>query len=51
MTIKNIVEHCDQNLALKYKQSDFSGALGRYVRDGKLKREKNDENQYEYTNA
>lgn len=48
-TIKQLVEHCDHNLALKYKQSDFSGGLARYVRDGKLKRTKNTDKQYEYS--
>lgn len=49
--IGQIVEHCETNLALKYKQSDFSGTLARYTRDGKLKRAKNKDNQYEYTQA
>jgi hypothetical protein len=35
-------------MASKFKQSDFSGSLARYVRDGKLKRSKNSEGQYEY---
>lgn len=48
-TIKQLVEHADLNLALKYNQSDFSGALARYVRDGKLKRAKNKDRQYEYS--
>ena len=48
-TLKQIVEHCDQNLALKFRQSDFSGALARYVRDKTLKRAKNSDNQYEYS--
>lgn len=48
-TIGQIVEHCDHNLALKYAQSDFSGRLARYVRDGQLRRTKNTENQYEYS--
>lgn len=50
-TIKQIVEHCDHNLALKYKQSDFSGPLGRLTRDSKLKRTKNADKQYEYSQA
>ena len=48
-TIKQLVEHCDHNRALKYKQSDFSGALGRLTREGKLKRTKNTDQQYEYS--
>lgn len=50
-TIKQLVEHCEHNLAFKYKQSDFSGPLGRLTRDGKLKRTKNSDNQYEYSEA
>jgi hypothetical protein len=50
-TIASLVEHCKINLASHFKQSDFSGALARYVRDGKLKRSKNKENQYEYTQS
>jgi hypothetical protein len=48
-TLKSLVEHCEANLALKYKQSDFSGALARYVRDQKLKRVKDSDGQYEYS--
>ncbi|HEX9641193.1 MAG TPA: hypothetical protein VGB13_07755 [Candidatus Krumholzibacteria bacterium] len=48
-TIKQVVEHCDHNLALKYKQSNFSGPLGRLTRDGQLKRTKNADKQYEYS--
>ena len=44
-TIKQLVEHCEHNLAFKYKQSDFSGPLGRLTRDGKLKRTKNSDKQ------
>lgn len=50
-TINDIVQHADTNLATRLKQSDFSGALARYVRDGKLKRTKNADNQYEYVQA
>lgn len=48
-TIGAIVDHCKTNLASHFKQSDFSGVLARYVREGKLKRKKNAEGQYEYT--
>jgi hypothetical protein len=48
-TIGGLVAHCDQNLASKFKQSDFSGALARYVREKKLTRAKNGDSQYEYT--
>lgn len=50
-TIRSIVEHCETNLASKYKQSEFSGTLARFIRDGKLKRAKNNDNQYEYVQA
>ncbi len=50
-TIREIVDHADTNLATKLKQSDFSGSLARYVRDGKLTRSKNAENQYEYAQS
>lgn len=50
-TIKQLVEHCEHNLAFKYKQSDFSGPLGRFTRGGKLKRTKNADKQYEYSQA
>ena len=47
-SIGDIIEHCDHNLARKFKPNEFSGKLGRLVRDGDLKRSKNAENQYEY---
>jgi hypothetical protein len=50
-TIKQLVEHCDQNLATKRPQSAFSGSLARLTRERKLKRTKNSDNQYEYTKA
>jgi len=50
-SIGDIVEHCEHNLARKFKSNDFSGKLARLVRDGTLKRSKNTDNQYEYTNA
>jgi hypothetical protein len=50
-TIKQIVDHCEQHFASKYKQSDFSGPLARLTRDGKLKRTKNADKQYEYSEA
>ena len=48
-TIKQVVEHCEHNLAFKYKQTDFSGALGRLTRSGTLTRKKNADKQYEYS--
>jgi hypothetical protein len=50
-TIGQVVEHCDHNMALKFKSSDFSGPLARYTREKRLKRVKNGEGQYEYTQA
>ncbi|MCF1457190.1 MAG: hypothetical protein LPH21_06380 [Shewanella sp.] len=50
-SIKDIVEHCEHNLARKFKSNEFSGKLARLVRDGTLKRSKNTDNQYEYTSA
>jgi hypothetical protein len=50
-TLGDLIAHAETNMALKYKQSDFSGSLARYVRDEKLKRVKNADNQYEYTKS
>jgi len=50
-TIGQVVEHCDHNLAAKFKSSDFSGPLARYTREQTLKRAKNGEGQYQYTQA
>jgi hypothetical protein len=50
-TIKQVVEHCDHNLAFKYKQTDFSGPLGRLTRNGALTRKKNADKQYEYSQS
>lgn len=50
-SIGDIVQHCEHNLARKFKSNEFSGKLARLVRDGTLKRSKNSDNQYEYTNA
>lgn len=47
-SIGNIVEHCEHNLARRFKANEFSGKLARLVRDGTLSRTKNSENQYEY---
>lgn len=48
-TLKAIIEHCEVNRATKFKQNELSGPLGRCVRDGILKRQKNADGQYEYT--
>ena len=47
-TINEIVEHCRAKLATTIKMSDLSGPLARFVRDGKLDREKNSDGQYVY---
>ncbi len=47
-TIKDIIEHCKQNLARTFKANEFSGKLGRMVRNGELTRKKNADKQYEY---
>ncbi len=47
-SIGDITQHCDHNLARKFKANEFSGKLARLVREGDLTRTKNDENQYEY---
>jgi hypothetical protein len=50
-TIGQMVEHCDTSLAMKYRQSDFSGPLMRLVREKRLTRKKNTDGQYEYISA
>ena len=50
-TINDIIEHCKHNLARTFKANEFSGKLGRMVRDGELSRKKNSDNQYEYQKA
>jgi hypothetical protein len=47
-TINDIVEHCRHNLARTFKANEFSGKLGRMVRNGELTRKKNADHQYEY---
>ncbi|WP_319526742.1 hypothetical protein [uncultured Desulfosarcina sp.] len=49
--LKDIIEHCEINLARRIKQSDISGKLARMVRNGELTRVKNSDGQYEYTKA
>jgi len=49
-TIKAILDHCETNLARKIKANEISGKLARMVRSNELKREKNSDGQYEYTN-
>ena len=47
-TISAIIHHCDQHMARKFKQNEFSGKLARLTRSGALKRTKNKDGQYEY---
>src|SRR5262245_37125764 len=47
-TIGQIVEHCSSQKARKLKPNDISGTLARSVRNGKLKRQKNADGQFEY---
>ncbi|HEX7061545.1 MAG TPA: hypothetical protein VF200_06210 [Woeseiaceae bacterium] len=49
-TIKDILAHCETNLARRIKANEISGKLARMVRSGELKRAKNADGQYEYTN-
>ena len=47
-TISKITEYCKEKSAYIYDVTDFSPTLGRAIRTGKLSREKNQDNQYEY---
>src|SRR6266508_7025079 len=47
-TIKDLIDHCKHNLARTFKANEFSGKLGRMVRNGELTRKKNADKQYEY---
>jgi len=48
-TISDIVDHCAANRGHHYKANECSPALLRQLRDKKLKRQKNENGQYEYT--
>lgn len=48
-SLSQIVAHCSSDKARIFRLSDMSGPLGRFVRDGKLKRKKNEQGQYEYS--
>lgn len=50
-TIGEIVKHCEVNMARKIKPNEISGKLARMVRNKELKRDKNSDGQYRYTNA
>lgn len=47
-TISDILEHCSSHLAQTRKANELSSTLTRFIRDGKLKREKNKDQQFEY---
>lgn len=47
-TLKDIIEYCDKKKALKFKANEISGKMVRYLRDGKLSRDKNKDGQYQY---
>lgn len=49
-TINDILAHCETNLARRIRANEISGKLARMVRSGELKRAKNADGQYEYTN-
>lgn len=48
-TIGAIIGHCGSTLGHHYKANEISPVLLRYLRDEKLKRQKNKDGQYEYT--
>ena len=48
-TIGSIVDHCASTRGHHYKANECSPALLRLLRDEKLKRQKNKDGQYEYT--
>jgi hypothetical protein len=48
-TISSIVEHCRTSRGHHYKANECSPALLRLLRDKKLKRQKNKDGQYEYS--
>ena len=47
-SVNEIANYCAVKKATTIKSKDFASALTRYIRDGKLKREKNESGQYEY---
>lgn len=47
-TMSAIMDYCKEKFALVYDGGDLSPTLGRAIRAGKLGREKNQDNQYEY---
>lgn len=49
-TIGDVIDHSSSQKARIFKPNELSGPLGRFVRDKRLKREKNANGQYEYQN-
>ena len=49
-TISDIINHCTKDLAYTYSNNELAITLTRLTRDQQLKREKNAEDQFEYTN-
>jgi hypothetical protein len=50
-TMGGILKHIDTQLGYRFRASDLSPALIRVLRDGKLKRTKDENGQYEYQQA
>jgi len=50
-TIKEIIVHCSSQKARILKANELSPTLGRFVRNKKLKRNKNSDGQYQYKNS
>lgn len=47
-TINDIIDQCKNKYARHFKANEFSGKLGRMVRESELTRQKNKDKQYEY---
>jgi len=47
-TLNDIIVHCSSKKARNFKPNELSSPLARFVRDGRLKRDKNNDGQYEY---
>ena len=50
-TIRSVIEHCGTAKGHHFKANQISPPLLKMLRDGKLTREKNSDNQYEYSEA
>ena len=46
--ISDVIEYAKTQKVRTFKASDLSGPLGRFVKNGKLQREKNNDGQYQY---